>query len=230
MYYNIDKVTHIIKSINYGALNSHVADLARREGYKVYYMPNGIEFSSFSNHEPNNESFCLFVGRIDKQKAPHLAIKIAEELKIRLKIVGPINDYDYFNSIIKNKLSNNIEYLGEISRVTLDNLYKEAKCLILTSQWSDPQPTVVLESLSKGTPVIILNTIGYYSGVFDMVENNVNGFIGNIEEIKANADSIFNMDKRSVYLKSKEKWEWENVLRNYHVPIIEKIRIEAFNK
>jgi len=222
IYQPLDKLGKFSMKINYGALNSRLNELLKSKGYKSYFMPNGIEFPDLSEINKNPENYCLFIGLISKRKAPHYAIKIAKNLNINLKIVGPIQDYYYFDTMIRPFLSEKIEYLGEVSNDILKNLLKRSKCLLFTSVWDDPQPAVVLEAVSYGVPVLALN-YGFYSGIYDMIEDYKNGFIGNFEDLIKHASNIFELDRISIYEHSKNKWEWEKILINYHIPVIEKL-------
>ena len=95
--------------------------------------------------------------------------------------------------------------------------------MLFTSEWDDPQPTVVLEAMSYGVPVLALN-YGYYSGIYEMVRNFKNGFIGSAIDIVNNYESIINLRRLDVYDYTKMNWSWDYILKKYHIPIIEKMR------
>jgi glycosyltransferase involved in cell wall biosynthesis len=220
LIYPVDRLIGASKRLNFGALNTRVSDLLKERGLSCSYMPNGTEFVASPQMIEEPDNYLLFIGAITRLKAPHLAILLSKKLNIPLKIVGPIRDRKYFDSMILPNIRDNIEYLGEIDENILSELRKKAKALIFSSDWNDPQPTVVLEAMSNGVPVLALN-LGYYSGIYDMIDNFQNGFVGSMEEVISNAESIFELDRKSVYEKSKAKWSWEFVLRRYHIPVIE---------
>jgi len=223
LFYPLDKITKASWLVNYGALNKRLNNLLKSKGFKCNYMPNGIELPSFSLVRGDDDGYLLFVGILTREKAPHFAIKIAEKLNLPLKIVGPIGDRSYFDSFIKNHIGNNIEYLGEVPRSFLNEIISGAKCLLFTSDWNDPQPAVVLEAMSYGIPVLALNN-GYFSGVYDIIDNFQNGYIGSMDDVLLNAERVFAIDRHTIYTKTKAKWSWEYVLSKYHVPVIEKLR------
>jgi len=221
-FYPLDKFISASWKVNYGGLNKCISNMLASRGIKSYYMPNGMVFPDISIARNDNDGYLLFVGIITKYKAPHYAIQIAKKLHLPLKIVGPIGDRVYFDTYVKGHIGDNIEYLGEIPRNSLNELFLGAKALLFTSDWNDPQPAVVLEALSSGVPVLALNK-PYCSGLYDMIENFENGYVGTMEEVIENASSIFEIDRKSIYRKSLEKWSWDRILKTYHIPVIERL-------
>ena len=223
LFYPIDKMTNTSKKVNYGALNTRLSYYLKSKSISCNYMPNGIEFHNPWQFVKKSDGYLIFVGMINREKAPHLAIEIAEKLNLPLKIVGPVVDHQYFESKIRGHINKNVNYLGEIPRNQLDEVFSRAYGLLFTSQWNDPQPTVVLEAASWGIPVIALNP-GYFSGAYDMVVNFENGYIGTMEEVILNAKNALEIDRKFLFYKENEKWSWNQILKKYHVPVIEKMR------
>ena len=220
----LDRLSRISYKMNYGALNTHLNSYLLRKGFKSAFTPNGIEFPELSEINQEASEYLMFIGGINPNKAPHLAIKLARNLNANLEIVGPIQNISYFNEKIRPYINDKIVYRGELPNKELVTLLKSCKALLFTSQWNDPQPTVILESLSLGVPVLSL-TPGYYSGVFDMVENNKTGFLGTFEELISSYNSLSELSRKDVYKYAREKWEWGTIIKNFHKPVIEKLSI-----
>lgn len=217
----LDTIVRSTRKTLYGTLNKHLLNEFKKRDLPAFYMPNGINFPDEKEiMRTNSDPFLLFVGAIRPTKAPHIAIEISKKLNKKLVIVGPIHDSQYFNQMVKPNLNSMIQYKGEISRSDVDSLFSSASALLFTSQWNDPQPTVVLEAMSHGTPVLALN-YGFYSGIYEMVENYRNGFLGNVSQIVDNFEEISDLKKVDVYRHTKTKWSWDFVLKNYHVPVID---------
>lgn len=224
LFQPLDKVLGSTSKTLYGTLNKHLLYEFEKRHLPAYYMPNGIVFPERESIEKNsNENYLLFVGGIKRVKAPHIAIQIARKIKMKLIIVGPIQEAAYFNEKVKPNLNNDIQYKGEISRNELNQIFSHASALLFTSEWDDPQPTVVLEAMSYGVPVLALN-YGYYSGIYEMVRNFKNGFIGSTVDIVNNYESIINLRRLDVYDYTKMNWSWDYILKKYHIPVIEKMR------
>ena len=185
-------------------------------------MPNGTDFPDRDKIIQNPEEFLLFVGTINPLKAPHLAIRLARKLGLPLKIIGRITDVSYFRNMVKPFLNNVTEYLGEVDRRTLIETMRRSRALLFTSTWDEPQGIVVIEAQSYGVPVLALN-LPFYSGIYEMIENYETGLIGTIDELCAKSGEIFNINRDSIYIRSKSKWSWESVLKNHHMAVIEKM-------
>ncbi len=221
LFQPLDTILGSTKKTFYGTLNMHLLEEFRKRGLNAFYMPNGIDFPEENKIEgKNDDEFLLFVGAIRPVKAPHVAIEIANRLNKKLVLAGPVQDLAYFESKIKPRLGAMVRYVGEIDRSDLNTLFSKASALLFTSEWNDPQPTVVLEAASRGTPVLAYN-YGYYSGIYEMVDNYRNGFIGTIDQIVENYQSISDMRKLDIYRYTKAKWSWDVVLKRYHIPVIE---------
>lgn len=218
----IDNIFKVSYKMNYGALNTHLNSFLLRKGFKSNYTPNGIEFQPISQIIDEPANYLLFIGGINRNKAPHLAIKVAQNLKMKLEIVGPIQDMEYFKEKVLPWIGDKIIYRGELPNEDKINLLRESKALLFTSQWNDPQPTVILEALSYGVPVLSLFP-GHYSGVYDIIENGKNGYLGSIDDLLEKSEEIFQLNRKEIYLHTKTKWSWDNVIMIYHSSLIEKL-------
>lgn len=114
---------------------------------------NGINTSKFK-FSPKAKEYFVWVGRFTSKKHPEEAIKLAKKTGITLLLAGQMQESEamkqYFKKKIKPELNSKIRYIGELSQKELSNLYGSAKgCLF-------PSGLVKIESLSCGTPVIVL--------------------------------------------------------------------------
>lgn len=143
---------------------------------------HGIPLSDF-HYSENKEDFVLFVGRMSDDKGPHLAIRAANALGLRLllgfKLTTP-KEHAYYDSVIKPLLTPNIELLGEVDFARKVDLFSRARCTLMPAQWPEPFGLVAIESLACGTPVV-----AWRNGALpELVEHGVSGFIaGSLEEL-----------------------------------------------
>lgn len=150
-----------LKSVTKFHLTSEMEldDLKSMRWFKSsFIIPNGINGPSPSNSFVKNNSM-LFLSRIHPKKGlKELLTSFSNVTKKnknwKLKIIGPIEDFEYFNSF-KDLIDNNlrVEYLGEVTGPSKFKIMSEAKLFILPT-YSENFGLVVGESLMCETPVI----------------------------------------------------------------------------
>jgi spore coat protein SA len=134
----------------------------------------------------DNDFLIAFIGRIVPEKGLHhliLASKILRQkgYKFKLFVAGPLGHFNMevlegypsicFNLIHHLGLSNNVKYMGRPEREELRDIYCASDLIAVPSLWEDPCPTVVLEAMAMGRPVVayasggIPELIPPYSGI-----------------------------------------------------------------
>jgi len=86
--------------------------------------------------------------------------EIENEINCKLIIVGEGSLFNEIKKNIEKFNSNNIILKGWISENQLYSLYREARSVVIPSEWSENNPLVALEALSFGTPVMVSNNGG----------------------------------------------------------------------
>jgi glycosyltransferase involved in cell wall biosynthesis len=104
-------------------------------------------------------SYFLFVGRLEKIKGVQTLIPLFRRYrKAALWIVGT-GGYEPMLRRMATGASN-IKFLGHQSGDRLRTLYEEAIATIVPSLWYEVFGIIILESLARGTPVIVRNRGG----------------------------------------------------------------------
>jgi glycosyltransferase involved in cell wall biosynthesis len=104
-----------------------------------------------------------FVGRLDKAKGLETIIKAFALLQkgfssTKLLIAGnPVNDEGDYKQLLEQlaidlKIEQFVQFLGHVNNTT--SLYQVSDVTVLASQWSEPFPRAILESMACGTPVV----------------------------------------------------------------------------
>lgn len=235
------------------ALSPYMAECAIRGGAKpkvVEVIPNGIDPEdiglniketpiSSTNNILNKCLRLLYVGGLSVPKGLDILISACRILKGRgvtfsLKLIGsgPL-ETQLKGTVPRMDLSQEIIFLGKIDRNSLGAYYRDADLLIVPSL-SDPLPTVVLEALISGTPVIG-SDIG---GIPFMIENGHNGILMPPKNSTALADAIEGLYKEPERLAKLKKnalpsvfprFSWESVGKKLYVLIKERINISSYS-
>jgi glycosyltransferase involved in cell wall biosynthesis len=118
----------------------------------------------------------LFVGRLQKQKAPDRLIKTMARLVCQMNeptllVAGDGNLMPECAELVaRYGLEERVHFLGAKTKLELADLYRVADVLLLSSNY-EGMPLCVLESLASGTPVVS-TPVGELSRV---VVNGING-------------------------------------------------------
>lgn len=100
----------------------------------------------------------LWLGRIDTQKAPHLAIRAADLLGRSITLAGPVFDTGYLDAYRADFAADHATLVGEISGKTKARLLSEAGTLVYTCarNYVEAGAATFGEALRAGTPVAAL--------------------------------------------------------------------------
>lgn len=135
---------------------------------RMFVKPNFL--SGEIDKGQGSGNYAVFVGRLSEEKDLETLLSAWEILgsNYQLKIIG---DGPMADLARQASLSCNIEWLGQLPLEQTMKIVGEAKCLVIPSRWYEPFGRTVIESFSKGTPVVASN-IG---GISELVNNGVNG-------------------------------------------------------
>ena len=156
-------------AMNYSALNLsvskyQVADMVNfykcKSPIKIVY--NGID-ELYHNKEMSKDIDLLFVGRACKKKGLDLVERYAMDHKEQsITMVLGSDMFITLDPSFLNQLSNhsNITVMYSVSEEHLVELYNRSACLIVPSRGYESLPTVIMEAISCGTPVVATNAWG----------------------------------------------------------------------
>src|SRR5690349_20565576 len=136
---------------------------------------HGIDFSDY-RLQHKKQPYLSLIGRLAPVKGPHLAIEVAKQTGIPLKIAGEIQPMyeSYFESEIKPQIDGCfIEYIGEADLAAKNELLGNSLAMLFPIQWNEPFGLVMIEAMACGTPVVGLK----HGSVPEVVRNEVSGFV-----------------------------------------------------
>ena len=112
------------------------------------------------------DSYYLVVSRIVGGKGLELAVRAADKLGFKLKIVGKPGGYSQELDKIKKLAKPNVEFLGFVEDSELTELYRGAKGFLALAEDEDFGITPV-EAMMVGTPVVAFRGGGYVESVVE---------------------------------------------------------------
>jgi|TARA_B110000459_G_C16608937_1_gene495088 glycosyltransferase involved in cell wall biosynthesis len=248
--YANEKVIFIIHSFflnEYIPTNKHLAKYLYNNTYKFVTVSNAIKktlvkryyfqdvnviynafvedlTTSTSEHLLPSEKFMLFFGRVvDDVKNLSLLIESYKlsglaDKKVKLVILGDGKDKTKLEQKVRNfNLSEQILFLPYIKNPY--PVVSKAMCVVLTSKY-EGLPTMLIESLSLGTPVISVNC---ESGPAEIIQNGFNGLL--VENYKpdlfaeamnrfVNNKELYTFCERNA-MQSVQKFSMENISRDW---------------
>lgn len=188
------------------AVKKHLANGQPKLLAKTDVIYNGIDTNKFSPSEQqylgqtkigldSNIKIFGMIGRINRWKGQLFLLEAAEEVLNQVEdshclFVGGVFENETF---YKEKLLEEIKLKGLEKRVTVldfqpdpENVHRYFDVFILPSIEPDPLPTVVLEAMSSGVPVVANG----HGGAVEMVKNEETGFLIKINEKEDLANKI----------------------------------------
>jgi len=121
----------------------------------------------------------LYVGRLAKDKGVSYAIMAMLEILIKIPtasliIVGTGPEETSLKKLVKDlNLENNVKFIGHINNDEIAYYYKNAQIVVVPSIYPDNLPTVCIEAMSVGRPIIGSD----FGGIPELIDNRSTGYI-----------------------------------------------------
>lgn len=180
----------------------------------VATIPHGLVLSDHPLGS-GDDGYCLFLGRIHPNKAPHVAIDACRRAKRKLLLAGPIEgpiESTYYEQLIRPNLDADVRYVGALQDPERLEILGGAEALIAPNWEHEPFGLMVIEALACGTPVV-----AYRFGVTPQaIVNGHNGFLaddvaGLIKGLRA-VDAV---DRMACRLSVTGRFDSRSVARSY---------------
>lgn len=127
----------------------------------------------------------LWLGRICEEKAPHLAMDIAESAGVPITVAGQVYPFSYHQEYFANTIAPRLRRMPQATLVESPSaaekrrLFATAQALLITSQAEETSSLVAMEAAASGTPVVAFAR----GALAELVEDGVTGFlVDDVEE------------------------------------------------
>lgn len=161
------------------------------------------------------DNYVCFLGRFDRDKNPHLAIQLAINMGVKIKLGGKI-DFEgehYFKDEIEKYLEHPlVEYLGELDFDQKVEMLSKAKCNLHPTGFREPFGLTVLEAAYCGTPTLAITK----GSMPELIEEGRTGmlvedFVEGYHQIK----ECFEMDRNYIANRSRLLFNYKVMTEQY---------------
>lgn len=165
---------NFIKPHLVGISKSQVSKLT--DGNVVGVVYNGLVMENYPFSDTPGD-YLLYVGRISAKKGVHYAVQTAQILEKPLIIAAKLDEIDrpYFTEYIEPWLSEDIQWIGEVTEEERNQLMSKALCFLHPALWKEPFGLTLIEAMACGCPVVAFNR----GSIPEVIVNGKTGFIVN---------------------------------------------------
>jgi glycosyltransferase involved in cell wall biosynthesis len=197
-FYAGDSFENIPENVVFNCVSDSQAKAFHEVPQMIGVTPNGIALDRFHlSHHVDREaprSGMLWLGRVCEEKAPHLALDIAQKNGMGVSLAGQIYPFTYhqhyFEREILARLRNmpHARWIDSPSFIDKLRLLRTAQALLITSQVDETSSLVAMEAAACGTPVIAFNR----GALAEVVEHGKTGYV--VRDIAEAVDAIKKID------------------------------------
>jgi len=141
-------------------------------------VANGIALDRFAAKKSERKGL-LWLGRICEEKAPHLALDIAERAGLPITIAGQVYPFSYHQQYFDREIAPRLLATPEATFVPSPpfevkrKLLAEAQAVLITSLVDETSSLVAMEAAACCTPVVAFSR----GALLDIVRDGVTGFL-----------------------------------------------------
>ena len=180
---------------------------------KLHTIHHGIDLTQY-RLQTTKQQYLSFIGRIAPIKGTHLAIEIAKQSGIPLKIAGEVQPRfkDYFEAKVKPHIDGRfIQYVGRADLEAKNELLGSSMAMLFPITWDEPFGLVMIEAMACGTPVLALKG----GSVPEVVRDGVSGYVARRTSKLVGHLRDLRLDPTSVRMYVEQNFSLERMARDY---------------
>jgi glycosyltransferase involved in cell wall biosynthesis len=146
-------------------------------------VPNGIALDCYKSTDDvaqrTDRQGLLWLGRICEEKAPHLAMDIAQRASMPITLSGQVYPFSYHQQYFDREIAPRLQTMPNAKFISAPSaelkwrLLRESLALLITSLAEETSSLVAMEAAASGTPVVAFSK-GAHA---EIVKEGVTGFL-----------------------------------------------------
>ncbi|MBE7087429.1 MAG: glycosyltransferase family 4 protein [Clostridiales bacterium] len=167
-----DKVDKFICPSNFYKKKLQQADFTKSD---IVWLRNPLSSNTVYELNAHDDGYILYFGRLTREKGVKTLIDAMQGVDYKLEVLGtgPIED-ELKDYVTKNGILN-VTFEGFKQGNELETFIRNARCIVLPSEWYENGPYSAMEAMALGKPLIVSNK----GGLPELVEDGVNGYVYN---------------------------------------------------
>lgn len=174
------------------APSKYMTTVLTHEKYKVSIkqLYNGIPLPK--NKPIVRENRLVYVGRLERVKGVHVLLDAMVEVAksvpdVQLEIIGDgLARGELEAQVVANKIQKHVVFHGWVDNKLALGMYYKSKASVIPSIWPENLPTVCIEALAAGRPVVGTNT----GGIPELIKDGKTGRIVPADNIEALSEAL----------------------------------------
>jgi glycosyltransferase involved in cell wall biosynthesis len=151
---------------------------------KFRHVPNFVATGRLDPHFQAGESI-VYAGRLSREKGLHTLIRAAAIARCKLLIAGTGPELNALTALA-SETGADVRFLGYLTGDRLHDAIRDARAVVLPSEWYENAPMSILEAYALGKPVIGAD-IG---GIPELIRAGDTGFLFRSGSVDALAESL----------------------------------------
>lgn len=136
-------------------------------------------------------SALAWMGRISPEKGLEDAIAVAQATQIPLKILGKLENQDYWQQLMATYPQAPVEYLGFLPTHALQAAIRHCRALLMTPKWVEAFGLVAIEALACGVPVVAYRR----GGPTEIVRHGQTGWLVEPDSVEGLIQAVHRLDE-----------------------------------
>ena len=133
----------------------------------------------------------VWLGRISPEKGLEDAVAAAQQTQTPLKILGKLENRDYWETIQRTYPNAPIDYLGFVNTQQLQTVVRRCRGLLMTPRWVEAFGNVAIEALACGVPVVAYRR----GGPTEIIDHGKTGWLVEPDQVAGLVDGIRKLDR-----------------------------------